>query len=802
MMKRILPLIFLSFFCQAQNFTPGRIVVSQVGDGSTTLSTNTFPVSLLEFDISTANQTTPSKTLNFGNTTAGSRLTTGGTTAQSGQISLSSDGKYLLLVGYDHPTGVATPASTTVNKVIGRIDISGAVDYTTNFPSANGTTRSVVSDNGARFWSSIDNIAYSTFGQTTTPTAVATGTPRTLNISNGQLYYHTGFGNIIKTNTTLPTASSTTSTAIPISPALNSNGFVLFDIDPNVSWDNTGFDLLYLTNSSSGLEKFYYNPATLSWLPVNSQYHLTITVTNGGSGYISAPTVSIGTVWTAGANYTLNQQILGTNGRLYTVTIAGTSGTASPTHTTGAVAATGGTATFSHAAASPNATATAIISGGVVTGVIITTQQNGYLAGATPAVTFSGGAGSGATATAAIPSNAFNPSSLGPFAQITGKLIGGVPTLFLTNGGGTATANKLVKIVDNTSRTSAMTAIGSPATTLATAAANYAFRGVAFATENPEIVVTPSSLNGFSTTAGTASATQSYTVRGAYLGADITLTAPTGYEISKTSSSAGFATTQTLTSNAGTVTLTTIYARIASTASAGTTNGNIVHNSTGATAQNVALTGSVSGSPTITFSNNTLSAFSTTQGTPSASQTYTVSGSNLTNDIELTAPAGFEISTDGTNFFDTRTLTQTSGAVASTTISVRLKGTSVGTPSGDISHTSTGATTQTKAISGTVTAAPSITLSTNTLSGFSTMQGSPSSAQTYTVSGANLTADIALTAPTGFEISTDGTNFFDTRTLTQTSGTVASTTISVRLKGTTAGSPSGNLTHSTMGGVT
>lgn len=141
---------------------------------------------------------------------------------------------------------------------------------------------------------------------------------------------------------------------MPVSPALPSNGFVFFDLDPSVSWDGTGYDVLYLTNSNSGLEKYYYDVANAAWLPANSQYQLVISLTNGGSGYTSAPTVSIGTTWTAGVNYTLNQQILGTNGRLYTVSTVGTS----PTHTSSTATATGGTAVFTHTAASPNATLT------------------------------------------------------------------------------------------------------------------------------------------------------------------------------------------------------------------------------------------------------------------------------------------------------------------------------------------------------------------------------------------------------------------------------------------------------------
>ena len=318
---------------QAQNFTAGRIIVSRVGDPAVSLTTNTAPVSLLEFDPTTSDQTTPSKIVNFGSST-GNRLTVSGTTANEGQLSLSTNGNYLHILGYDFPTATATPTTTTVNKVIGRIGFDGTIDYTTNFPtSANGTAKSVVSADGTRFWTLINNIGTVTFGQTgANPTQVAssTSTMRTLNIYNGQLYYLTGFGNITSTTTALPTGSTTMATAVPLSPQLSANGFVFLDLDPSVNWNGTGYDVLYLTHASKGIEKYYFDVASASWLPANSQYSLVITLTNGGSGYTSTPTVTIGTTWTAGVTYTLNQQILGTNGRLYTVSTAGTSGTVSP----------------------------------------------------------------------------------------------------------------------------------------------------------------------------------------------------------------------------------------------------------------------------------------------------------------------------------------------------------------------------------------------------------------------------------------------------------------------------------------
>ena len=56
-------------------------------------------------------------------------------------------------------------------------------------------------------------------------------------------------------------------------------------------------------------------------------------------------------------------------------------------------------------------------------------------------------------------------------------------------------------------------------------------------------------------------------------------------------------------------------------------------------------------SPTITITGTPLSAFSTDPGTPLAEQSYTISGSNLTNDIAITAPADFQIATTSGGVF-------------------------------------------------------------------------------------------------------------------------------------------------------
>jgi hypothetical protein len=68
----------------------------------------------------------------------------------------------------------------------------------------------------------------------------------------------------------------------------------------------------------------------------------------------------------------------------------------------------------------------------------------------------------------------------------------------------------------------------------------------------------------------------------------------------------------------------------------------------------------------------TTTAFTTTYGTASAAQNFSVSGTNLTTDLVATAPTGFEVSSDGISYAATASFTPTSGS-ASGTLRIRLK---------------------------------------------------------------------------------------------------------------------------------
>ena len=100
------------------------------------------------------------------------------------------------------------------------------------------------------------------------------------------------------------------------------------------------------------------------------------------------------------------------------------------------------------------------------------------------------------------------------------------------------------------------------------------------------------------------------------------------------------------------------------------------------------------------------------------------------------------------------------------------------------------------------TAMPTIFIS-GSFSAFTSCVGSVSSAQSFTASGTHLTANIAITAPTGFEVSTSsGSGYSGSISLTQSGGSVSSTTVYVRLTNAASGTPSGNVSLTSTGATT
>ena len=140
-------------------------------------------------------------------------------------------------------------------------------------------------------------------------------------------------------------------------------------------------------------------------------------------------------------------------------------------------------------------------------------------------------------------------------------------------------------------------------------------------TGDPLITVTPSSLTGFSYIFGSGpSSEQSFTVEGSDLTANISITAPTNYEISETSGS-GYTSPIILTQSGGIVASTTIYTRLKAGLSAGDYDEDITLSSTGATNKTVSCSGAVEAPATTTIPYSEI--FATDLGD---CYTYSVSG--------------------------------------------------------------------------------------------------------------------------------------------------------------------------------
>jgi hypothetical protein len=99
--------------------------------------------------------------------------------------------------------------------------------------------------------------------------------------------------------------------------------------------------------------------------------------------------------------------------------------------------------------------------------------------------------------------------------------------------------------------------------------------------------------------------------------------------------------------------------------------------------------------------------FTACTGITSSPQQFTVNGINLTADITVAAPTGFEVSNSiNSGYASSLILTQSSGTVTTTTLYLRTSSAATGTPSGNLSISSNGATNQNKAINATLNPIP------------------------------------------------------------------------------------------------
>jgi PEP-CTERM motif-containing protein len=221
----------------AQTLTPGDLVVYRVGDGSGALGAASTIVFADEYTTSG----TLVESIMMPTNTVGSQLalTAAGNATSEGLLTLSANGEYIMLSGYNTSTGtasVATSSSTTISRGVGIIDLDGNVNTTTSLTNVDtgGNIRGVASSDGTNIWitGSISGVQYTTRGTVGAATSLG-GTPtntRGVNIFGGQLMVSDQSGSAIRigaVGTGLPTTSGQTITALP-GVAGNAGGMYAF----------------------------------------------------------------------------------------------------------------------------------------------------------------------------------------------------------------------------------------------------------------------------------------------------------------------------------------------------------------------------------------------------------------------------------------------------------------------------------------------------------------------------------------------------------------------------------------------
>jgi len=166
------------------------------------------------------------------------------------------------------------------------------------------------------------------------------------------------------------------------------------------------------------------------------------------------------------------------------------------------------------------------------------------------------------------------PNTIGDWTIVS---IDNVGTTF-TNNGLTASTNYKYAIIDMDLAANYSTALVSGQITTSSGS-------------TPTITVT-GTLTAFSTVTGTASNYQSYKVSGADLTDDISVNAPTNFEICKTSDGS-YGNTLTYAQSGSAVAEQDVFVRIAASAPSGSVSGNVSHASTDAATVNKAVSGTV-----------------------------------------------------------------------------------------------------------------------------------------------------------------------------------------------------------------
>jgi subtilase family serine protease len=306
------------------------------------------------------------------------------------------------------------------------------------------------------------------------------------------------------------------------------------------------------------------------------------------------------------------------------------------------------------------------------------------------------------------------------------------------------------------------------------------------AAATPTATLTPATLTFASTTVGATSAAQVVTLKNTGT-STLTITSG-GITLSGTNASSFSKTTTCGTTLAASATCTISVSFKPSTTGTLTGTLNVADNATGSP-QKVTLTGTGAAANSISVSPAALSFPNTVTGSTSGAQPVTLANTgSSTVTISSISIAG----TNATSFLDLSGCGTTLAAKASCTVYVAFKPASAAALSATLSIADTASgSPQTVKLSGTGTAAPSLTLSAKSLTFAATAKGTFSEAQSVKLTNAG-TSTLYLTGIT--LTGTNATSFIELNTCTPTLAPAASCAVYVAFVPATTGSLTASLT--------
>lgn len=279
-MKKFLLSFFtlISFYALAQTpFTQGNLVVVRVGSGGAALTNQSQLINLVEMTPGGVEvQTITLPYTNAMATGGNNKICAQGSSSNDANLTISANGAYFVLAGYNSDTGIATISGVAgVKRVFCRIAMDGTWDTKTLMDTAKskGNARCAASNDGTGFWlignnTGVRYVPYLSTGEgTDTATIVSTTVTncRTIQPFGGNLIVGTGSGAVrVGTITGFPTNSGNAMVQLPgLSTTITANSVYMTSLPGGPA----GLNTLYVPSDAApnGIKKYCLNATTGNW---------------------------------------------------------------------------------------------------------------------------------------------------------------------------------------------------------------------------------------------------------------------------------------------------------------------------------------------------------------------------------------------------------------------------------------------------------------------------------------------------------------------------------------------------------